>query len=111
MDDATREKLEELAKNINKVNKKPSSGGSAADIIFGLILGFALVVPVYMLTGFILADLWLWFVVPLGVVAIGKAHACGLMMLIFFMTNVGKERYQSGDCRWRSNLQNDCHEP
>jgi hypothetical protein len=95
MDDATRKKLNELTNSINKVKSKTSSGAKAADIICGLIIGLALIVPVYVLTGIVLADLWLWFVVPLGVVAIGKAHACGLMMLIFFMTNVGKERYQS----------------
>ena len=46
-----------------------------------------------MLAGLVIADLWLWFVVPLGLAAISQAHAVGLLILIFFLTNFGKQAY------------------
>jgi hypothetical protein len=33
------------------------------------------------LRALVLVDLWVWFAVPLGVMAIGKAHAYGLCVL------------------------------
>lgn len=36
------------------------------------------------LTMFTLSYLWLWFVVPLGVPAIGWAHAFGLSLIVVF---------------------------
>jgi len=78
-------------------NKEEKKDNVVVDLIFGTILGLGLTIPLYMLCGFVLADLWLWFVVPLGVVAIGKAHACGLIGLIYLMTNIGKHRYEPAD--------------
>jgi len=89
-------KLDELLKNIRKAEKdipKPKPGLVAIDVFFGILLGFGLLIPIYMLAGIVIADLWLWFVVPLGLAAISKAHAVGLMILLFFLTNFGKEGY------------------
>jgi hypothetical protein len=46
------------------------------------IVGLVLVVPITMFSAYVLTCLWAWFVVPLGVVAIGKAHAFGLSTMI-----------------------------
>jgi hypothetical protein len=42
------------------------------------------VVLVYFLLayGFVLSQLWLWFVVPLGVVPISILQACGLLLVV-----------------------------
>ncbi|RZK29216.1 MAG: hypothetical protein EOO61_20945 [Hymenobacter sp.] len=47
---------------------------------------FGLVVPTMIIRGFVFSILWGWFVVPLGVVAIGVAHAIGLAAVFGFLT-------------------------
>ena len=49
-------------------------------------LGLMAVVPLMLLGGVVCADLWAWFLVPLGVPAIGVAHAIGIHSLIGLMT-------------------------
>jgi len=44
------------------------------------------------LKAWVLAILWTWFVVPLGVPAIGNAHALGLAGLIWFSMYSGNNR-------------------
>lgn len=58
-------------------------------LVFGTILGVLIVavtsplwLPLVLLQGFVFAKLWLWFVVPLGVRALGVWHACGLLLLV-----------------------------
>lgn len=36
--------------------------------------------------GWVLVHLWRWFLVPLGIVNISTAHACGIGLLISYMT-------------------------
>lgn len=52
---------------------------------FGWLMLFALEIPSWILRGFVLAKMWLWFLVPLGVPEIGKAHAIGIAMLAALM--------------------------
>ena len=53
-----------------------------------LVLGIVvLVVLEVLLTGFAFSVLWGWFVVPLGVAALGVAHAIGLGMVVRFLTH------------------------
>ena len=62
------------------------------------IASLALSVPSLMLTGLVLSDLWRWFVVPLGAMQIGKAHAIGLCMLL----GLAKYRVATSDLRAES---------
>ena len=36
--------------------------------------------------GFVLAKMWLWFIVPFGVLELGVVHAIGLSLLVSFLT-------------------------
>lgn len=60
----------------------------------GKFLGFiALIVAIIafiILRGLITADLWQWFLVPLGVKSIGIAHAIGLSFLVGLLFNLGR---------------------
>lgn len=55
---------------------------SASETAAGCIVGLAMVPVSIILRGFVLCQLWLWFVVPLGVKEIGIAHALGLSTAI-----------------------------
>jgi hypothetical protein len=50
------------------------------------ILALIVLVLAVLITGVVLQDLWLWFVVPLGAVAIGQWHAMGLATIIRLCT-------------------------
>lgn len=54
---------------------------------FGVILVIALSVAQTIFSGYVLSEMWTWFVVPLGVTAIGLAHAVGIASLggLFFL--------------------------
>lgn len=54
-----------------------SRGGAA-----GCIVAVAMVPVGIILRGFVLCQLWLWFLVPLGVSNIGIPHALGLTTLV-----------------------------
>ena len=64
----------------------------------GIELSFnlAMIVPIIMMNGFALSTLWLWFLVPLGVIPIGIAHACGLTTL-FSLFLLSKSDYDNKD--------------
>lgn len=47
---------------------------------------FVAMVPSAILRGYVLATLWRWFVVPLGMPEIGKAHAYGIAALLVLIT-------------------------
>ncbi len=52
-----------------------------------LFLGvLAIIVPLSIWKGFVLSILWGWFLVPLGVPAIGTAHAIGIAVLVSMLT-------------------------
>lgn len=59
---------------------------AALGIIFAFLILLALDIPIVIFRGFILAKLWGWFIVPLGVMQIGIAHAIGLSILISVFT-------------------------
>lgn len=53
--------------------------------MYGLIILILvpLLVPfVYIINGLVLSIMWRWFIVPLGVIAIGKAHAIGIASIV-----------------------------
>jgi len=51
-----------------------------------LLLCVVIEIPVMMLYGLIISDLWMWFVTPITAIVIGKAHACGIWIFISFLT-------------------------
>jgi len=51
-----------------------------------LLLALLLIVPVTIFRGYVLSQLWHWFVVPLGVTDIGIAWAIGLSVLVTLFT-------------------------
>ena len=58
--------------------------------VFGWIVGLAIIfglAPV--LRGYVLHELWAWFLVPLGLPIIGKAHAYGIAILLWLATTAG----------------------
>lgn len=51
-----------------------------------LVIGIVLSLPVaFFLNLYAMTHLWLWFIVPLGVPAIGMAHAWGILILKEFL--------------------------
>lgn len=48
------------------------------------ILALLLAIPAWIYSGYIFSELWGWFIVPLGVKAIGTAHAMGLSIAVSF---------------------------
>jgi len=47
-----------------------------------LFISFGCSVLLAMLCGVVVSDMWTWFVVPLGVMPIGIAHAMGIMAIL-----------------------------
>ena len=47
---------------------------------------FLISIPGIIWSGFIIKTLWVWFIVPLGVIEISLPHAIGIDMLITFLT-------------------------
>jgi len=43
-------------------------------LVFTVVIIFAVSAPILLLSGVIVRDLWLWFIVPLGVPVIGLAQ-------------------------------------
>lgn len=56
--------------------------------IWFAILAPILIIPAFLLAGFTVQMLWLWFVVPLGLGPISLGHAIGVDMLITFTAHV-----------------------
>jgi len=46
-----------------------------------ILATLAVVVVMTIVDGWVISELWKWFVVPLGVRAIGVAHGCGIDVL------------------------------
>lgn len=62
-------------------------------ILFYLLL----VIPSMVWSGFVMQLMWAWFVVPLGVPAIGIAHALGLRLLAEWMTYQDRDLSDKND--------------
>lgn len=58
-----------------------------------VITYFVLSILSIMLTAFTLSTLWGWFIVPLGVNAIGAAHAFGLSTIVMFFKLRGRKKF------------------
>lgn len=60
--------------------------------LFSVLIIFALSIPTSLLQGWGLSTVWSWFVVPLGLPAIGVIHAIGLMITYsLFTLKVGND--------------------
>ena len=60
--------------------------GYVALAVLSIVAFAAILVPFSILSGWALSWLWLWFLVPLGVPAIGLAHSIGIVSLVSFLT-------------------------
>ena len=59
-----------------------SNKDNTAGVILGLgFLGFVGILVAVAITAFTIQTMWAWFIVPLGVKAIGMAHAYGLSLM------------------------------
>ena len=55
--------------------------------IGGVVVSILLVAPLALLRGFVLKILWAWFVIPLGVMPLGLAHAIGFSVIVGLLTS------------------------
>jgi hypothetical protein len=60
---------------------------SDGDSLFFGLLALALIPVSIAWRGFVIAKLWVWFVVPLGLAEIGMWHAAGLSALVAWVTD------------------------
>lgn len=51
--------------------------------------------PCIIWSGFVFSNLWMWFVVPLGVIEIGTMHSAGFMLICRWLTRRGVLTNQS----------------
>lgn len=58
-----------------------------ASIMAKFLVGIVLFVLAVVVDGFVLTYLWGWFLVPLGLVQIGMAHAIGVSILVSYLTH------------------------
>lgn len=69
-------------------------------VFLASILGLAVViVPLALLRGWVLSLLWGWFIVPLGVPAVGVVHAIGIAFVVGMFTSAAKV---DSDHPWRN---------
>ena len=64
----------------------------ASKMLVDLQAVFTVVIVLTMATGFVLKYFWLWFVVPLGVMPIGFAHAIGVSILFRVFASPGGQK-------------------
>ena len=74
-----------------EVEKKPlEKAAHSVGIVIGaagvLILIASLIAAAILVHGFVLKLMWAWFLIPLGLPALGLAHACGLGLLARYLT-------------------------
>ena len=62
--------------------KIPTIGGLKMVNLICFVIG----ILSFIVSGFALVDMWEWFIVPLGVAAIGFWHACGISLLARCLT-------------------------
>ena len=59
--------------------------------LVGILVYLALLLPLSIWFGFAASHLWTWFIVPLGVPAIGVWHAAGISTLIgLFLSSIAR---------------------
>jgi len=56
-----------------------------------LIISLIFIFIMILLRGFVLVDLWEWFIVPLGLIRIGFFHALGISILVALLTYEGTD--------------------
>ena len=68
------------------------------DRIVGSAITLVAIVPLWMLKGYVISQLWTWFLVPLDIPAIGIAQALGLAVLSsLFLLGTQKENKDDPD--------------
>ena len=60
----------------------------------GLFIASLISIP---LSGFTVSALWGWFLVPLGVPAIGIAHGCGISLIVGYLKGTESEPESTGE--------------
>jgi hypothetical protein len=80
-----------LVEDEEDVEKKPiEKAAHSVGIVLGaagvLIVMVGLITAAILVHGFVLKLMWAWFLVPLGLPALGLAHACGLGLLARYLT-------------------------
>ena len=64
------------------MSKRSTDDATSWGIIFASLI---LAIPITIWQGFALSHLWIWFIAPFGLPAIGIAHACGLTLIASFL--------------------------
>ncbi len=64
------------------------------------IISIVLVVPTMLLNGWVLVKLWLWFIVPLGVLAITVPHGIGIASVVSYLTYQFDSRNDADEDAW-----------
>ena len=54
---------------------------SKEEDLFSCLMALAMMPFLIMFRAFVMVDLWLWFVVPLGVAKVGMAHMYGITLI------------------------------
>lgn len=54
---------------------------SKEEDLFSILMALAMMPLLIMFRAFVMVDLWLWFVVPLGVAKVGMAHMYGITLI------------------------------
>ena len=65
--------------------------------LFKLLMIFAITVACVPWSMFVMTVIWGWFVVPLGLPAIGKAHAFGLTLLLSLTRSYSEDDDKKSD--------------
>jgi hypothetical protein len=65
--------------------------GKSKSVWLGVLIIIPVVPAAIIWRGFVLAKLWAWFIVPLGVIPIGLVHAAGISTLIGMLTFTGRD--------------------
>jgi hypothetical protein len=73
--------------------------------LLGCIIGFLALPFLMALKAVVVRDLWLWFVVPLGVAALSFWHAMGLSSLVALLTHqIAKSEFEDEEHGWAFRL-------
>ena len=59
--------------------------GKVAIVILQVMVGIGLAVGITVLEAYVFTQLWLWFVVPLGLSALSLTHSLGVMIVFDFI--------------------------
>ena len=70
--------------------------------LFSIFMALASVPLLVMLRAFVMVDLWLWFIVPLGVVKVGMAHMYGITLIGSLVVGASTNSSDDSDDVWKS---------